>query len=199
MIGLCELLQKRLSAACADCNPDRIGDLCPMGVKVHPHPDLELVDPQPTWLRAALGHGLYNVVGSSFDKAPIAQADPNYVLAAVCLGGDDRGYAVGVVYLETNPIPLNELPDRDHSLRSRNQCVIWLARAALWALLEADVKPNGRVERRHLVKEDVGQLVLEGLGVLVAGEVASLAPPGGDRSGDAADHLLDRLLARGMA
>ena len=36
---------------------------------------------------------------------------------------------------------------------------------------------------------------LEGVGVLVGGEVAALAPPVGDRAGDAADHLFDRGLA----
>ena len=41
------------------------------------------------------------------------------------------------------------------------------AGGALRALLEADVEPHRRVERRHLVQQDVGQLVLEGLGVLV--------------------------------
>ena len=40
------------------------------------------------------------------------------------------------------------------------------AGAALRALLEADVEPHGRVERRHLVQQDVGELGLEGVGVL---------------------------------
>jgi hypothetical protein len=62
-----------------------------------------------------------------------------------------------------------------------------------------DVEPDGRVERRHLVQEDVRQLGLEGVAVLDGGEVAPLAPPVGDRAGDAADHLLDRVLARGRA
>ena len=51
---------------------------------------------------------------------------------------------------------------------------------------------TGRVEGRHLVEQDVGELGLEGVGVLVGGEVAALAAPAGDRAGDAADHLLDR-------
>ena len=34
--------------------------------------------------------------------------------------------------------------------------------------------------------------------VLVGGEVAALAAPAGDGAGDAADHLLDRVLARGV-
>ena len=45
-----------------------------------------------------------------------------------------------------------------------------------------DVEPDRRVERRELVQKDVGQLGLEGVGVLVGGEVAALATPRGDRS-----------------
>ena len=74
--------------------------------------------------------------------------------------------------------------------------MIWEAGAALRALLEPDVEPDGRIERRHLVQKDVGQLRLEGGRVGVAREVAALAPPGRDRAGDAADHLLDRVLPR---
>ena len=62
-------------------------------------------------------------------------------------------------------------------------------------LLEADVEPDRRVEGRLLVEQDRGQLGLEGVGVLVGGEVAALAAPVGDRAGDAADHLFDRALA----
>ena len=64
-------------------------------------------------------------------------------------------------------------------------------------LLEADVEPHRRVEGGHLVQQDVGELRLEGVAVLGGGEVAALAAPVGDRAGDAADHLLDRALARG--
>ncbi len=66
---------------------------------------------------------------------------------------------------------------------------------ALRALLEADVEPDRRVEGRLLVEQDRGQLGLEGVGVLVGGEVAALAPPVGDRPRDAADHLFHRGLA----
>jgi hypothetical protein len=45
------------------------------------------------------------------------------------------------------------------------------------------------------VEQDVGELVLERVGVRRRGEVATLATPGGDRARDAADHLLDRALA----
>ena len=67
---------------------------------------------------------------------------------------------------------------------------------ALRLLLEADVEPHRRVERRELVEQDVGQLRLERVAVLDGGEVAALATPVGDRARDAADHLLDRALAR---
>ncbi len=69
------------------------------------------------------------------------------------------------------------------------------AGAALRALLEADVEPHGRVEGGQLVQQDVRQLVVEGARVLFAGEVAAGASPAGDRAGDAADHLLDGVLA----
>ena len=65
------------------------------------------------------------------------------------------------------------------------------ARAALRLLLEADVEPDRRVEGGVLVDEDRLQLGLEGLGLLLVGEVAALAAPGADRVDDAADHLLD--------
>ena len=49
------------------------------------------------------------------------------------------------------------------------------------------------------MQQDVGELVLEHLGLLGVGEVAALAAPAGDGAGDAADHLLDRALARRVA
>jgi hypothetical protein len=66
-------------------------------------------------------------------------------------------------------------------------------------LLEADVEPDGGVERGGLVEKDVGELGLEDVGVGGAGEVAAVAAPAGDRAGDAGDHLLDRGLAFGRA
>src|SRR6478672_1165850 len=73
------------------------------------------------------------------------------------------------------------------------------AGGALRRLLEADVEPDRRVEGRLLVEQDRGQLHLEGVGVLLGGEVAALAAPVGDRAGDPADHLFDRALALGAA
>ena len=56
---------------------------------------------------------------------------------------------------------------------------------ALRLLLEADVEPDRRVERRELVEQDVRQLGLERVAVLDGGEVAALAAPVGDRPRDA--------------
>ena len=69
---------------------------------------------------------------------------------------------------------------------------------ALRRLLEADVEPDRRVERRVLVDEDRLQLGLEGLGLLVASRSSRPACPSADgRVDDAADHLLDAALALG--
>ncbi len=77
--------------------------------------------------------------------------------------------------------------------------VSWTERmkqAEHWGLLlEPDVEPHRAVEGRFLVKQDVGQLGLEGVGVLVGCEVAAVAPPAGDRPGDPGDHLLHGALA----
>ena len=68
---------------------------------------------------------------------------------------------------------------------------------ALRLLLEADVEPDRAVEGGELVDEDRLELVLEGLRLLVVGEVAVRAAPAADGVDDAADHLLDGLLAVG--
>src|SRR5262249_26345379 len=96
---------------------------------------------------------------------------------------------------EDHPLLGVPIEDRLHRVLDRED----EAGRALWALLEANVEPNGRVERRHLVQQDVGELVLEGLRALLAGKVATLDPPAGNRAGDPADHLLDRALPRGVA
>src|SRR5207344_745365 len=59
----------------------------------------------------------------------------------------------------------------------------------------AHVEPYRRVERRLLRHEQVRELVREDLRVLVAREVAALAPPTGDRVDDATDELADARLA----
>src|SRR3954453_2761309 len=49
------------------------------------------------------------------------------------------------------------------------------------------------------MQQDVGELGLEAVAVLGGGEVSARASPVGDGARDAADHLLDRALARGRA
>ncbi len=68
---------------------------------------------------------------------------------------------------------------------------------ALRLLFEADVEPDRRVESGELVQQDVRELVAERVGVEVVGQVALLDAPVGDGAGDAADHLANRVLARG--
>ena len=95
--------------------------------------------------------------------------------------------------LEDDPLLGVPVEDRLHRVLDREDEA---GRALLVAVLAPpDVEPHRAVEGRLLVEQDVGQLGLEGVGVLVGGEVAALAPPGGDPPGDAGDHLLDGALA----
>ncbi len=86
---------------------------------------------------AALGQRLHRA-------ADVRQVDPRARAAA-----------------EDHPLLRVPVEDRLHRVVDRED----EAGAALRALLEADVEPDGRVEGGHLVQQDVGQLVLEGLGV----------------------------------
>ena len=92
---------------------------------------------------------------------------------------------------EDDALTADPVEDRVHRVVDRED----EARRALRLLLEADVEPDRRVERRDLVDEDRLQLGLERLGLLVGREVAALAAPAADRVDDAADHLLHRALA----
>ena len=60
---------------------------------------------------------------------------------------------------------------------------------------QADVEPDGRVERAVLMQAEPGQLAIEPLAVLVAREVAVLRAPIGDRAADAVNDLPDGVLA----
>ena len=173
----------------------RRGGLRPMGVQVHAHAHCKLVEPQPLWRRAAFADRLDDVVGRRLDELAIAELHSPNRLPAVGLDRDDAGGSVGVVDLAADLLALDELPDRDEALRGGDERVIGLARRALRVLLEADVEPDRRVEGRHLVEQDVGELGLEGVGVLGRGEVAALAAPAGDGARHAADHLAHRALA----
>ena len=66
---------------------------------------------------------------------------------------------------------------------------------ALRPLLKADVEPDGRVEGRVLVEQQVLELGVERVGLVAVGEVAVLAAPRRDRVDDARDHLAHRALA----
>ncbi len=94
---------------------------------------------------------------------------------------------------EDDALAPDPVEDRVHRVLDRED----EARGALRLLLEPDVEPDRRVERRELVDEDRLQLVLEGLSLVLGGEVAAVTTPGADRADDAADHLLDRALALG--
>ena len=63
-------------------------------------------------------------------------------------------------------------------------------------LFESHIEPDRRVERRHLVQQDVGQLGLERVAVLDGREVPARAAPVGDRARHTTDHLLDGVLAQ---
>jgi hypothetical protein len=67
------------------------------------------------------------------------------------------------------------LEDRLHVVLDREEEAGLHLRAA--DRVPADVEPHWRVERGHLVEQDVGELGLERVGVLVGGEVATLAAP----------------------
>jgi hypothetical protein len=76
-----------------------------------------------------------------------------------------------------------------------DQRVVRLTGRALRLGLDPDVEPDRRVEGGLLVDQQVGQLGLEGLGVGVGGEVAVLAAPARDGTGDPVHHLAYRVLA----
>src|SRR5919202_1202854 len=82
---------------------------------------------------------------------------------------------------EDDPLAPDPVEDVLHRVVDRED----EAGGALRLLLEADVEPDGRVEGGELVDEDRLELGLEGVGLLVGGEVAALAAPGTDRVGDA--------------
>src|SRR5262249_765119 len=62
---------------------------------------------------------------------------------------------------------------------------------------EADVEPDGRIERAVLIEAQGRQLVVEPLGVLFRGEVSVVATPVGNGPGHAVDQLADAGLPLG--
>ena len=107
----------------------------------------------------------------------------------------DRLLPVPEPNLKSIPSVLASVEDRVHRVLHR----VDEAGRALRRLLEAAVEPDGAVERRLLIDEQVLQLVAERLQRVVAREVLLLARPPRDRVDDAADQLLDAALALGRA
>src|SRR5206468_3679877 len=68
-----------------------------------------------------------------------------------------------------------------------------------WMRLNADVEPHRRIERGHLIKKDMCELVVKRVAIRLGCEVAALASPSRDRARDAADELARRGLAIGRA
>src|SRR6266540_2219011 len=159
-------------------------------MKVQPHSRLKLINAQPLWRGTTRSHCLDHMIRSRFDEASVSQLNSVDRFASIRLHGQDTSRSVRVIDLATNLLLLNQLSNRHHALGRRNHRVVRLTRRALWALLEPDVEPDRRVEGGELVDEDVRQLGLERLSVGTGGKVLALPAPGGDRAGDAADHLL---------
>src|ERR1700734_3307892 len=109
---------------------------------------------------------------------------------AVGLGSDDLGEPVGVVHLGADGVISHQFADGNEPSRGGHQGVVGLARRYLLRRAGPDVEPDRRVEGEDLVDERVGELVLEDLGVLGAGEVPVL-PAGRDVL---SDHAVDQLL-----
>ena len=95
-----------------------------------------------------------------------------------------------VVHLGPDGVVGHQLADRNESGGGAHQGVVGLARRDLLRGVGADVEPDRRVEREDLVDERVGELVLEDLGVLGAGEVPVLAAG----RHVLPDHAVDQLL-----
>ena len=61
--------------------------------------------------------------------------------------------------------------------------------------VQAGVEPLRRVRRHHLPRQHVAKLIMEGAGVVLAGEVAALPAPIGPAAGQTVEHLLGGMLA----
>ena len=109
-------------------------------------------------------------------------------------GAQLREIAAGAgAVLEQHALGLRQGEDGVHGVLGR----VDEAGRALGLLLDADVEPDRRVEAGVLVEEDVLELGVEGLGVLLGGEVAVRPAPGGDGVRHPADELADAALAVG--
>ena len=97
--------------------------------------------------------------------------------------------------LEDHPFGLAPVQDGIHGVIDRQD----EAGRALRLVFDADVEPDGAVERHFLVDEQVRQLVVERPRFFIAQEVTVIHSPAGDRVDHAADHLLHAALACGCA
>ncbi len=93
--------------------------------------------------------------------------------------------------LEQHALGLGQGEDRLHGVLDR----VDETGRALRLLLDADVEPHRRVEAGELVEQHVGELGVEGGGVLLGGEVAAQPSPAGDRVDHPADQLAHAALA----
>ena len=78
---------------------------------------------------------------------------------------------------------------------SGSQCQLHCAPLTPYWWIQADVEPDGRIERAVLMQAEPGQLAIESLAVLGRGEVAVVDAPIGDRAADAMDQLPDAVFA----
>ena len=103
----------------------------------------------------------------------------------------DRFVPVPEPNLNSMPSGPRQRQDRIHRVLDR----IDEAGRALRRLLEAAIKPDRAVERRLLIHQDMLQIVAERLQVRVAREILACLRPRCDGSDDAANQLLDAVLA----
>ena len=120
---------------------------------------------------------------------PLAMPPPDILSFEPRMG--DRLTPAPEPYLKSMRLGLGEVHDRAHRVLDG----VDEARRALGSRLDADVEPDGAVERHLLVQEQVRQLRLEGREVLVRGEVVLRGRPGGDGVHDTVDELADAVLA----
>ena len=94
--------------------------------------------------------------------------------------------------LEDQPFLGVPVQDRLHGVLDRQD----EAGGGLWqGPRNPDVEPHGRVERRLLGDEQMGELIGERSRFVRVGEVPALGTPAADRAGDPVDHLTQRVLA----
>ena len=125
------------------------------------------------------------------DRAAGDAAARHLLLAAPDGGEVDAGARA---VLEQHGLGLGEVHDRAHRVLHG----VDEAGRALGPLLHADVEPDGAVEGHLLVDEQVRQLRLEGLEVLVRGEVVLGGRPGRDGVDDPVDELPDAVSRPGV-